>query len=49
MIGAVAGAVLVASAGALVLGIAMIGGAIFGSVLGAVVGVIKALIAIVRR
>ena len=48
-IGAVGGAVLVGIAGALVLGVAMIGGALVGAVIGALVGVVKAAIAAVRR
>ncbi len=49
LIGAVFGAVLVGLAGAIVLGIAMIGGAFFGAVLGAVFGVYKAAVAAIRR
>ena len=49
VIGAVAGAVLVGAAGALLLGVVMIGGALAGSVVGAVVGLFRAAIALVAR
>ena len=49
IIGAVIGALLVGLAGAMVLGVVMIGGAAAGAVFGAVFGLFKAAIAVVRR
>ena len=49
LIGAIIGALLVGLAGALVLGIAMIGGGLVGAVVGTVFGVYKAAVAAIRR
>ena len=49
LIGAVGGAILVAVAGALALGVVMIGGALAGAVVGVFIGAIKAALAAVGR